>query len=198
LFAVDNPLLSASAPLTLHAFERLPIAMYVADRSGVLRWLNRAGRALIGDATGRAFPHVIAPERQHETREQFARKVIGAAESTSFETTLVSPAGERIPVELASVPLRDEEDVVGVLGVALVLNDPPASPPPTSSAPPDLTPRGHEVLRLLADGRTTTEISEDLGIAIETTRNHIRGVLRALNVKTRLEAVVLALRSGWL
>jgi PAS domain S-box-containing protein len=198
LFAVDNPLLSASAPLSLHAFERLPIAMYVADRSGVLRWVNRAGRALIGDATGRAFPHVIAPERQHETREQFARKVIGAAEATSFETTLVSPAGERIPVELASVPLRGEEDVVGVLGVALVLNDPPAVPPPASSAPPNLTPRGHEVLRLLADGRTTTEISEDLGIAIETTRNHIRGVLRALKVKTRLEAVVLALRSGWL
>ena len=57
---------------------------------------------------------------------------------------------------------------------------------------------GPEVLRLLADGRTTTEISDDLGIAIETTRNHIRGVLRALNVKTRLEAVVLALRNGWL
>jgi PAS domain S-box-containing protein len=197
LFALDNPLLNGSAPLSLHALERLPIAMYVADRSGVLRWVNRAGRALIGDATGRAFPHVIAPERQHETREQFARKVIGAAEATSFETTLVSPTGERIPVELASVPLRDEDDVVGVLGVALVLHDPPVEPP-ALAPPPDLTPRGYEVLRLLADGRTTTEISEDLGIAIETTRNHIRGVLRALNVKTRLEAVVLALRNGWL
>jgi PAS domain S-box-containing protein len=170
--------------------------MYVADRSGVLRWLNRAGRALIGDATGKGLPHVIAPERLHEAREQFARKVIGAVEATSFETTLVSPAGKRIAVELASVPLREDEEIVGVLGVALVQNEPQAAP--STTPPPDLTPRGHEVLRLLADGRTTREISEELGIAVETTRNHIRGVLRALRVNTRLEAVVLALRNGWL
>jgi DNA-binding CsgD family transcriptional regulator len=139
---------------------------------------------------------VIAPERLHETREQFARKVIGAAEATSFETTLVSPAGKRIPVELASVPLREDEDVVGVLGVVLVHEQPQTAPPASPS--PDLTPRGHEVLRLLADGKTTREICEELGIALETTRNHIRGVLKALGVKTRLEAVVLALRNGWL
>jgi PAS domain S-box-containing protein len=171
--------------------------MYVADRSGVLRWLNRAGRALVGDATGKGLPHVIAPERLHETREQFARKVIGAAEATSFQTTLVSPAGKRIPVELASVPLREDEDVVGVLGVVLVQKEPQLAPP-ASPPPADLTPRGYEVLRLLADGKTTREICEELGIALETTRNHIRGVLRALGVNTRLEAVVLALRNGWL
>jgi PAS domain S-box-containing protein len=171
--------------------------MYVADRAGVLRWLNRAGRALVGDATGRAFPQVIAPERLHETREQFARKVIGAVEATSFETTLVSPSGTRIPVELASVPLRQDDDVVGVFGLALVHEEQQSAPPP-STPPPDLTPRGHEVLRLLADGKTTREICEELGIALETTRNHIRGVLRALGVNTRLEAVVLALRNGWL
>src|SRR5213593_1450930 len=75
--ALPRPVLIGST-LSLHALERLPEAMYVADRAGVLRWLNRAGRALVGDATGRAFPQVIAPERLHETREQFARKVIGA------------------------------------------------------------------------------------------------------------------------
>ena len=197
LLALAHPLLTGSSPLSLDALERLPIAVYVADRSGVLRWLNRAGRTLVGEATGKAFPQVIAPERLHETREQFARKLIGAVESTSFETTLVSPAGKRIPVELNSVPLREDEDVIGVLGVVLVREEPtPAAAP--ASPPPDLTPRGHEVLRLLADGRTTREISEELGIALETTRNHIRGVLKALGVNTRLEAVVLALRNGWL
>jgi DNA-binding CsgD family transcriptional regulator len=138
----------------------------------------------------------VAEPAQHETREQFARKVIGAAEATSFETTLVSPAGKRIPVELASVPLREDEDIVGVLGVVLAHEEP--QPAPRVSPPPDLTPRGHEVLRLLADGKTTREICEELGIALETTRNHIRGVLRAFGVKTRLKAVVLALRNGWL
>jgi PAS domain S-box-containing protein len=192
----SDRVLNGFTPLSLQALERLPVAMYLADRSGILRWLNRAGRNLVGDMTGKGFPQVIAPERRHETREQFARKVIGAAEATSFETTLVSPEGDRIPVELASVPLRDKHDVVAVLGVALVRDEPRTATP--KRPPPELTPRGHEVLRLLADGRTTLEICEELGIALETARNHIRGVLRALGVKTRLEAVVLALRNGWL
>jgi DNA-binding NarL/FixJ family response regulator len=61
-----------------------------------------------------------------------------------------------------------------------------------------LTPRQYEVLGLLAHGESTSGIATRLGIAEETTRNHIRLLLQELDVHTRLEAVVVAFRNGWL
>jgi DNA-binding CsgD family transcriptional regulator len=53
-------------------------------------------------------------------------------------------------------------------------------------------------LRLLAAGYSTQETAERLGVAAETARNHIRAILRRLEVHTRLEAVVAARRHGLL
>ena len=65
-------------------------------------------------------------------------------------------------------------------------------PPPT--AHPDLTPRQTEVLRLLELGRSTNQIAAELHLSVETVRNHIRHILRALGVNSRLEAVALTRR----
>jgi two-component system, NarL family, nitrate/nitrite response regulator NarL len=50
------------------------------------------------------------------------------------------------------------------------------------------------VLRLLEHGRSTRQIAQQLHLSPETVRNHVRGVLRALKVHSRLEAVALARR----
>jgi len=55
-----------------------------------------------------------------------------------------------------------------------------------------LTPRQAEVLRLLEHGRSTDQIAEELHLSRETVRNHIRHLLQALGVHSRLEAVALA------
>ncbi|HEY3670290.1 MAG TPA: response regulator transcription factor [Acidimicrobiia bacterium] len=60
----------------------------------------------------------------------------------------------------------------------------------------DLTPREHEVLVLLAAGKSTTDIVETLFLSIHTVRNHIRNLLSKLQVRSRLEAVVVATRLG--
>jgi DNA-binding NarL/FixJ family response regulator len=57
-----------------------------------------------------------------------------------------------------------------------------------------LTPRQSEVLRLLMRGRSTSQIAEELHLSVETVRNHIRRLMRALGVHTRLEAVAVARR----
>jgi two-component system nitrate/nitrite response regulator NarL len=62
----------------------------------------------------------------------------------------------------------------------------------------ELTPRQEEVLRLLGEGLSTEAIAGRLGIAVETSRNHIRAVLRGLNVHSRLEAVVAGRKRGLL
>jgi DNA-binding NarL/FixJ family response regulator len=49
-------------------------------------------------------------------------------------------------------------------------------------------------LRLLDQGRSTSEIARELHLSVETVRNHIRHVLKALGVHSRLEAVAVARR----
>jgi DNA-binding CsgD family transcriptional regulator len=62
--------------------------------------------------------------------------------------------------------------------------------------PLTLTRREYEVLRLLAIGQTTSEIATALSISPITARNHVTRVIEKLEVKTRLQAVVVASRFG--
>lgn len=52
-----------------------------------------------------------------------------------------------------------------------------------------LTDRESEVLALLAQGRTSREVAEELVIAFNTARTHIRNIYRKLDVHNRVEAV---------
>jgi DNA-binding NarL/FixJ family response regulator len=56
----------------------------------------------------------------------------------------------------------------------------------------DLTAREGEVLELLQDGRTNSEIAEALGIGIETVRTHARSIYRKLGVPSRRELARMA------
>ena len=59
-----------------------------------------------------------------------------------------------------------------------------------------LTPREGEVLNLLADGLTQTEIAERLVISPKTVATHIQRILGKLGVHSRAEAVSRAYRLG--
>ena len=60
----------------------------------------------------------------------------------------------------------------------------------------DLTPREHDVLKLMARGLDNYEIAEELGIGYGTVRGHVRGVLEKLGSHTRLHAVAEARKAG--
>jgi DNA-binding NarL/FixJ family response regulator len=57
-----------------------------------------------------------------------------------------------------------------------------------------LTPREHEILRLLASGRPQEEIARELFVAPKTVGKHIEHLLKKLNVHSRAEAVAYAYR----
>jgi DNA-binding transcriptional LysR family regulator len=61
-----------------------------------------------------------------------------------------------------------------------------------------LTTRQLEVLRLLAAGKSTREIANELHVSETTVRNHVAGLIAALGVHTRLQAVIAAQRAGLL
>jgi PAS domain S-box-containing protein len=178
------------------ALAGMGVPAYVIDREGTIRWLNTAGQALWPNAVNRKFSTVIAPEELRHAREQFARKVIGEADATEYATSVFDADGRRMAVDVSSVALRADGEVVGVFGVVTPARAQNVINPPHKAV--ELTPRQRQVLQLLGEGRTTATIASDLGIAGETARNHIKAVLRALGARSRLEAVVAARREGLL
>ena len=59
-----------------------------------------------------------------------------------------------------------------------------------------LTKRESEILELLVDGLSNQAISDKLFISVETVRNHIRHIYEKLQVHSKSQAVVKALREG--
>ena len=59
-----------------------------------------------------------------------------------------------------------------------------------------LTPREMDVLRLVVDGRTNQAIANELGISEKTVEKYLESIFAKLNVASRVEAAVLAVREG--
>jgi len=59
---------------------------------------------------------------------------------------------------------------------------------------PRLTDREMEVLRLVAKGMNNRDIAKELFISENTVKNHIRNILEKLQLHSRMEAVVYAVR----
>ena len=58
-----------------------------------------------------------------------------------------------------------------------------------------LSERETQVLRLVVDGKTNQEIGYELGISQKTVEKHLESVFAKLNVSSRVEAAVLAVRN---
>jgi DNA-binding NarL/FixJ family response regulator len=61
-----------------------------------------------------------------------------------------------------------------------------------------LSPREIEILDLVARGNSNKIIGRKLSISDQTVKNHVSAILRKLEVNDRTEAVVYALRNGWI
>ena len=70
---------------------------------------------------------------------------------------------------------------------------PRADPPPALA---ELTERELDVFRLIAKGLSNSEIGQELFISDTTVKTHVTRVLQKLELRDRVQAVVLAYRSG--
>lgn len=106
--------------------------------------------------------------------------------------------GRRLVVHLArdiSQRKKSQELTQEFLRVARRLADhagDPARPAPVAP----LTEQEKKVLRLLAEGKSPDEVARDLHITPRTLRNHIHHANQKLHTRSRLEAVMHALRRG--
>ncbi len=103
---------------------------------------------------------------------------------STFEALGATPAIARAQRRLRALGVRD---------LPPVRRGPRAA---TRAHPAGLTRREAEVLALLAEGVSTTDIAEQLYLAPKTVRHHVSAILAKLGVETRLEAVRAAAKLG--
>jgi DNA-binding NarL/FixJ family response regulator len=142
------------------------------------------------------------------TFEKSIRTRSGAIVPLSI-TTILAPSSTRELSVLVHLlrDLRRQKEIEQLLhsvvsGAArLALGAPDGSPKEAeaaSIAPPAVTAREREVIRLLAQGASTEAIAAKLFISNRTARNHIQHILAKLQVHSRLEAVAYAMTNGLL
>jgi PAS domain S-box-containing protein len=170
------------------ALDRVNVPSYAYDEHGIIRWINLAARKQMGDIRGRQITSIVAPEETRRAREAYAKHMVGH-EDIEASAVVIDREGNRVSVEVSAVCLYQGHRVIGVFGQVTDVEEDADTP-----LHPHLTPRQAEVLRLLEHGRSTEQIARELHLSLETVRNHIRGILRALGVHSRLEAVAVARR----
>jgi len=163
----------------------------IVDRQGVFTWQNDAARAAVGDLLGRPLTSVVVPEDVPRVEQQLASKLAGGA-PTDYEVDIVTPDGKRRHAEISSIAIPNGDVCHAIFGIAVIG---PLRAGPESAG---LTARQFEVLQLLGEGASTADIAEMFHLSMETVRNHVRNILRALGAHSRLEAVAIANRQGLL
>ncbi|WP_337063481.1 response regulator transcription factor [Kineococcus sp. G2] len=123
------------------------------------------------------FAAVRAGANGYLLKDVPAEEVADALRAVVTGQSLITPkmAGMLLG-EFAAMRRRDEERSLGVVGA------------------PRLSPRELDVLRLLARGMANREIAGELGISENTVKNHVRNLLEKLQLHSRMEAVVYAVR----
>jgi PAS domain S-box-containing protein len=173
--------------------EAFGVPLYLVNASGAILWQNRASIALTGDLRGASFLAVVAPEYRSKAQRRFSRHEFADDGLTNLDVVILGSDGARKRVRASSQPIKKDSKLVGIFGAVLsaVAVEQPARGP-------CLTARQHEVLRLLAAGRSTREVAAELGVAVETARNHIRRLMRNLDSHSRVEAIARGREAGFI
>ena len=102
-------------------------------------------------------------------------------------TAIATAAGEALSAELASSILSEFSPRAGdaIAPSAVVARE--ASP---------LTPREEQILQLIADGYSTSEVAGRLFISGKTVKNHLASIYDKLDARDRTQAVLSAVRIG--
>lgn len=134
------------------------------------------------------LPHPEAYAR-YRLSEQILGSTVGGPAAARERATVELRASQRIAERLGARPLVDD---IGDLARRARLDLSTAPEPKTSPAPFGLTKREVEVLRLVSQGKTNSDIGRELFISHKTASVHVSNILRKLQVRTRIEAGAVA------
>ncbi|GGC90264.1 PAS domain S-box protein [Halopseudomonas salina] len=106
-------------------FTHNPDAVFSFDRTGAFTSMNAAGLALTGmnleSLLGVHFSGIVAPQELPASLQYFDRSLAG--EPLRYETRLLSESGELLELDISTLPVVVDGEVVGVFGIAKDLRD---------------------------------------------------------------------------
>ena len=142
-------------------------------------------------------------------REASSRRVLASTGSAGCEVAaeaLAAGACGVLPTERTATSLIDAfrrvmagELVLPAADLPILLDrlrDAHSDPDPLVRALSSLTGRENEILRLLAEGVSTSGIAGELSISPMTVQSHVKNILSKLGVHSKVDAVRLAWRHG--
>lgn len=194
-------LLPDSLELRLPAEE--PPTMVVDSKQHIVFW-NRGAERLFGRRASR-----VLGRRCHEIlagRDVFGNRCCYAGCMPSvmlrrgetvqkFEMQAHRKGGGPSTLRITSMTVDGDESSPPV--VVHTFEDSRVPRQVVSRRPAPLSRREREILGLVAVGLQNKEIAEKLGVSLATIRNHVHNILEKLGLHSKLEAVALAFRSGW-
>jgi len=175
------------------ALEEVPVHSFVLDVDATVRWQNRAARDGIGDRVGQKWAAVMT-ERSRRDVEEFWQALLCSGEPAEVTIDVVLPDGTVSRRDVSAAPLKEGGSVIGVFGIGTAAGE--SVPEPATASELGLTHRQAEVLQLLAQGKSTGQIADQLFLSKTTVRNHVAHLMANLGVHTRVQAVVVAARAG--
>ena len=188
--------MKASQPATI-----LIVDAQVLFRAGLRAMLAVDARlSVVGEADdGESALQAVLTER--ETDDEFFRAIkMGAAaylsktiEPADLLSTIGQVARGEYPINAAVLSRRSiASKVLGEFRALSVYG----ARAPSIFAP--LSPREVQILEVIMSGSTNKQIAHELSISEQTVKNHVSSILRKLSVNDRTQAVVHAIRKGWI
>ncbi len=224
LIVDDHPLFRQGVRSALSIYDEIDIVAEASSGEEALNWLlstppNLEPNVVLADLN---LPGISGLELTRQLRHQYpsvgvVMLSIYEGDEQAFSALQAGAAAYRSkdinPKDLAEMLRRVARGEYVINDV--VLEEPKVasrllsqfrSLPQDLSANPDadfplftpLSDREIEVLERIASGGSNKEIADTLGISTQTVKNHISSILRKLSLNDRTQAVLYALRRGWI
>jgi two-component system, NarL family, response regulator DegU len=221
LLVDDHPLFRQGVRAALSVYDDVTIVAEAASGEDALQWLENAlpsqePTIVLADLN---LPQMTGFELTRQIRHQYPR--IGVVMLSMHESDEV--AFNALQSGAAAYRPKDikPKDLVEILRRVsrgeyvindMVFEDPKVAtrllsqfrnmPPPAGEEDfalfTPLSDREIEVLERIAAGGSNRDIAEALKISTQTVKNHISSILRKLSLNDRTQAVLFALRRGWI
>ena len=206
-----------TAEAIFQALQDADIGAYAVTLDQRIVFWNRSAEQILGhtsdEVLGRRCYEVLAGTRGDSLVPACINGCpsMGSIRSSEIpqviEANLLRSTGDRLAASVTPMVVAGDGENAPVLvhlfqRAPAAATDEDASDSPAASRRPTrrgvLAPRELQVLRLVARGRSTQQIADELEISPHTVRNHVRHFRRKLEARTKLDAVMTAMRLGLL
>ncbi len=136
-----------------------------------------------------ALPNVrVVMLTSHTTEQEIIASLSSGADAYCIKGASVDRLLQAIAVAAEGATYLDPQ-----IGRQVLKHLSPPSPPGNVA---HLSQRELEVLKLIVEGKSNPEIASELYLSANTVKTHVRGIMNKLSVDDRVQAAVVALRSG--